>query len=426
NDGLIDIYYGGGSGHADTMWRQVRVLPIVARYAYKGGTFRQHDEAALTFWTAHTKGKGIRFIFDERRRDNTYIYIHDRARDMTIRLPLTNGMSAYSMDDEKTWHNLYQIHVLPGRSAVPERDEERWMLVASRPGGYCRSVVACDFDEDHDADFYVSNYWLAANFLIVSGDNNKVANRAAAFNVAAGSGHSIGACWGDIDNDGYMDLFAGNFAHDGQPQSRFLRNRGKAAGYKFEDIGTRGVAFQESYASPTLGDYDNDGDLDLFFTTVYDHNAPRLYRNDSSPETGWKFTNVTSEEGIPRLPSTYQAAWGDVNNDGFLDLVTAGRLFINQGNENHWLKIRLKGNGKKVNSSAIGAKVRIKLGEKTLTRQVEGGGVGQGNQNDLTLHFGLGTHSREVDYTVTWTNGETQTGTTGIDRMIRVTMGETE
>ena len=106
--------------------------------------------------------------------------------------------------------------------------------------------------------------------------------------------------------------------------------------------------------------------------------------------------------------------------------MTKGKLFINKGNENHWLKIRLKGDGKTVNTAAIGARVRIKLGDETLTRQVEGGGVGQGNQNDLTLHFGLGSHASEVQYTVTWTNGEKQTGITPVDRMIRVEMSGPE
>tara|TARA_B100000809_G_scaffold181022_1_gene178715 strand:- start:413 stop:1072 length:660 start_codon:yes stop_codon:yes gene_type:complete len=128
--------------------------------------------------------------------------------------------------------------------------------------------------------------------------------------------------------------------------------------------------------------------------------------------------------------------WGDINNDGHLDYAAVhgpGGHFlgdgkggfaagINKGNDNHWLKIRLQGDSKQVNSCAIGARVRIKLGDKTLTRQVEGGGVGQGNQNDLTLHFGLGEHATEVRHTVTWTNGQTQTGITDVDRMIRVEM----
>ena len=299
----------------------------------------------------------------------------------------------------------------------PEQ-EPKWVQVAIAPGAYCRSVVGCDFDEDNDMEFYASNYWLTPNYLWVSDGKGNADYDTATFNVIAGSGHSIGSCWGDIDSDGYVDLFAGNFAHPGQPQSRFLRNTGPDGGYVFEDKGICGVAFQESYASPTLGDYDNDGDLDLFFTTVYGHNAARLYRNDGD----WNFTDVTGEAGVGGIQVTYQAAWGDVDNDGDLDLVTKGLLFINGGNENHWLKIRLKGNGRTVNTAAIGAKVRIKIGDNTLTRQVEGGGVGQGNQNDLTLHFGLGEHAEKVQYEVSWTNGKKQTGETAVDRMIRVDM----
>ncbi|MDP7740370.1 MAG: FG-GAP-like repeat-containing protein [Lentisphaeria bacterium] len=294
--------------------------------------------------------------------------------------------------------------------------EKKWVQVAELGGAYARGVVVCDFDEDNDADFYVSNYWLAANYLWVSDGEGGSTNQAGHFGATGGNGHSIGACWGDVDNDGYFDIFAGNFAHPGQPQSRFLHNLGPDQGYKFADKGQCGVGFQESYASPTLGDYDNDGDLDLFFTTVYGHNAARLYRNNGD----WTFTDVTGAEGIPRLGSTYQAAWGDVDSDGDLDLVTNGRLFMNKGNDNHWLKIRLEGNGMTVNRSAIGARVRIKLGDKTLSRQVEGGGVGQGNQNDPTLHFGLGTHGGKVEYEVVWTDGTRQVGESEVDNMIRV------
>ena len=290
--------------------------------------------------------------------------------------------------------------------------EQKWVLVGGSAGAYCRGVLSCDFDQDNDADFYVSNYWLCPNYLWLSDGKG---GSAMSGKAAAGSGHSIGAACGDVDNDGYFDIFAGNFAHPGQSQSRFLRNTGPDGNYGFEDKGTCGVAFQESYASPTLGDYDNDGDLDLFFTTVYGHNAPRLYRNNGN----WSFSDVTGAEGIPRLGATYQAAWGDVNNDGFLDLATAGRLFINKGNDNHWLKIKLKGDGTKVNSAAIGSQVRIKLGDQTLSRRV-GDTVGQGSQNELTLHFGLGTHAGPIAYEVTWSNGQKQTGETEVDKMILV------
>ncbi|MCH8830215.1 MAG: CRTAC1 family protein, partial [Planctomycetes bacterium] len=227
-------------------------------------------------------------------------------------------------------------------------------------------------------------------------------------------GHSIGAAWGDFNNDGSIDLFAGNFAHrdprGNQPLSRFLENLGPKNGHKFQDRGTCGVHYQESYASPSVGDYDNDGNLDLFFTTVYStasfgrKNYPVLFRNNGK----FAFTDVTAAVQLPKLGPTYQAAWADYDNDGDLDLVSAGKLFENLGSGNHWIKIRLQGDGSLVNRSAVGAQVRIKLGDQTLTRQVEAG-TGEGNQNELTLHFGLGTHKEPVNLEIFWPNKIRQT-----------------
>ena len=278
-------------------------------------------------------------------------------------------------------------------------------------------VTSCDWDRDGDQDVYVSNYRLVANRLYQNNGAGFFTDMASTYNTQAGSGHSIGAAWGDFDNDGNFDIFAGNFAHDAgwdpdgpggvppltqrQPESRFLENTIVIPGTPtaFTDRGTGGVAYQESYASPTVGDYDNDGDLDLFFTTVYTGDNPVLYRNDGN----WNFTDVTAAEGLAGIGATYQAAWGDYDNDGDLDLVSNGQLFVNNQSDtgsNHWLKVKLTGDGTTVNKAAIGSEVRINAGGQILTRQVEGG-TGQGNQNDLTLHFGLGSHSGPVDLEIT-------------------------
>lgn len=277
-----------------------------------------------------------------------------------------------------------------------------------------RGVTACDFNQDGRLDIYVSNYRLQPNELWLNDGTGHFKDVAPAYNAVATApgfdgGHSIGACWGDFDNDGYFDLFAGNFAHrdsrGDQPKSRFLRNRGPKGGYKFEDLGPCGVFYQESYATPAAGDYDNDGLLDLFFTTVYDvasfnkPNFPVLFHNDGA----FRFSDTTAAANLAGLPPTYQAAWADFNHDGYLDLVAGGKLFVNQGGSNRWLEVRLQGDGRRVNRSAIGAQVRIKLKGRTLTRQVEAG-TGEGNQNDLTLHFGLGRFQGSVDLQINWPN----------------------
>lgn len=281
-----------------------------------------------------------------------------------------------------------------------------------------RGVTACDFDQDGDLDVYVSNYRLQPNVLWLNDGQAQFQDVTAARNAIGTSpgfagGHSIGAAWGDFDNDGRFDLFVGNFAHvDGrgdQPKSRFLRNLGPEKGDVFEDRGPCGVFYQESYASPSAGDFDNDGDLDLFFTTVYEtasfghKNHPVLFRNDG----GFVFADATATAGLASLPATYQASWADFDHDGDLDLVTAGKLFENLAAHGHWLEVRLEGDGRSVNRSAIGAQVRVQLPAQQLTRHVEAG-TGEGNQNDLVLHFGLGAQQKPVRLDILWPNGKTQ------------------
>lgn len=133
-------------------------------------------------------------------------------------------------------------------------------------------------------------------------------------------------------------------------------------------------------------------------------NYPVLYRNEGE----WRFTNVTEQEGLAKLAPTYQAAWADFDNDGDPDLVTAEKLFMNMTKGNNWFKVRLTGDGKNVNSAAIGAQVRIQINDKTITRQVEAG-TGEGNQNDMTLYFGLGKWDKPIPTVeITWPNGTVQ------------------
>lgn len=312
------------------------------------------------------------------------------------------------------WGNgiTYPSYVLMNRAG--KRFESPWTAATYRT----RGVTACDFDRDGALDVYASNYRLQPNQLWNNGGNGGFTDVAADRNAIATSpgfpgGHSIGAAWGDFDGDGEFDLFAGNFAHvdsrGDQPKSRFLRSLGQGGGYRFEDKGACGIAYQESYASPAAGDFDNDGRLDLFFTTVYETasfgrpNNPVLYRN-AGP---FVFTDVTPSSGLEKLPATYQAAFADFRNDGRLGLCTAGKLFGNEAKAGRWLEVRLEGDGKRVNRSAIGVQVRVTAEGKTISRQVEAG-TGEGNQNDLKLHFGLGEIKGRVQVEIVWPGGKRQ------------------
>ena len=204
-----------------------------------------------------------------------------------------------------------------------------------------------------------------------------------------------------------------------------MRNLLTEGEIKFEDRSEgSGLEWQESFASAALGDYDNDGDLDLYFTTVYAvgsgsiKNFPVLYSNQGS----WKFKNITKDESLPDLPPTYQSAWADIDNDGDLDLCTAGKLFRNDAQRGHWIQLQLVGNGTEVSRSAFGAVARIRLGDQVLTRFVEPG-TGEGNQSDARLHFGLGGQEESVLVEITWPGGKQQTvGSLAVDQQHRVVM----
>lgn len=138
------------------------------------------------------------------------------------------------------------------------------------------------------------------------------------------------ASWGDYDNDGDLDLYVVNESQSGSNAgtesnfpSQLFRNNGDGT---FTDIAAEaGVTNDRFSKGVTAGDYDNDGDLDLYVSNV---GKNRLYRNDlsaNSDNRSIKFTDVAEELGLTSPEGYSFAPWFfDFNNDGWLDLfVTA-------------------------------------------------------------------------------------------------------
>jgi hypothetical protein len=125
--------------------------------------------------------------------------------------------------------------------------------------------------------------------------------------------------WGDYNDDGYQDLMVNG--------RRLLRNSGPPF-WSFSDVTSSTGLDQTTRVNVGIwGDYDNDGDLDVYlagggWTTSSPTRNDYLFRNDGAPN--WTFTDVTAEAGSPvdGYPST-SAAWGDIDDDGYLDLYVA-------------------------------------------------------------------------------------------------------
>jgi hypothetical protein len=274
----------------------------------------------------------------------------------------------------------------------------------------CGSGVAWgDYDNDGDLDLYLANYDNTGNKLFRNDGNGVFVDVTSG--PLGGPGFCTGVAWGDYDNDGDLDLYIANYGSAG---NRLLRNDG---GGVFSDVTSGPLSGPQNSTSVAWGDYDNDGDLDLY---VGAGGYPKkLLRNDGSGV----FVDATSGP-LGEASSTQGVAWGDCDNDGDLDLYVsnygyANRLFLNQvGSKNNWLHVDLVGTVS--NKSAIGARVRVRSGGISQIREISGSSGFLG-QNSLTAAFGLGSATRVDTLEIRWPSGIVQRCTAvPIDKLLQI------
>lgn len=262
-----------------------------------------------------------------------------------------------------------------------------------------RGVHPADWDNDGDTDIYVSNYRLHQNFAWQNDgeDFSGIQSASLLGGYRNGTppnsyyGHTIGSVWGDVDNDGDLDLFAANLAHPRfytfSDKSMFLRNELVETGATdWTDMRwDAGMLYQETDSSPILFDFDNDGWLDLFYTAIYSARPSYLYRNNGD----WTFSMVSYEAGT-WIWNGWGVAAADYDNDGDMDIY-GGKVLRNEtAAPGGWINVEAVGNGAgETNLSGIGARIYVTTAAGTQMREVTSG-VGVGNQMPLRQHVGLG------------------------------------
>ena len=280
-------------------------------------------------------------------------------------------------------------------------------------------VVWGDYDNDGWPDLYVTNDG-GANYLYHNNGDGTFAEDGILSCTAFGANGEIfgnmAADFGDFNRDGRLDLVTTRYSR--QPVSLYRNNR-----TVFTD-----VAAGSGLTQPTLapvkwgvgfGDFDNDGWPDILiangsFSSLMDkletevkYREPlQLFRNID----GRRFEDIANKAGLNNGPleSRRGTAFGDINNDGDLDIVvfnTAGppSLFINEThNANHRVLFRLVGT--KSNRMGIGARVTVFTGAMEQVNEVHGGG-GYNSSNDTRLHFGLGQAATMNKIEVRWPSG---------------------
>lgn len=254
-----------------------------------------------------------------------------------------------------------------------------------------------DYNNDRLTDFFIGTGGTQNDFVFTN-NGNQVFTKT----ILNDARNSLGCSWGDFDNDGDLDLFTAGFLNS---KSRLYRNSGPPS-FNLEPIDTGIVSNDPSNSIGSCwGDFDNDGDLDLFVSNDGSNNF--LYTNTGAPNYG--FIKITAGAVVNDGGNSFGCAAGDYNNDGQLDIYIPNRLnqqnflYRNNGNNNNWITIKCSGISS--NFSAIGTKVRIKSGNTWQMQEVTAQ-TGYNSQN-LLLHFGLGNASLIDSIKVEWINGLT-------------------
>jgi hypothetical protein len=293
---------------------------------------------------------------------------------------------------------------------------------------FTKGVVAEDYDHDGYPDFFLSN---------LTGDNTLLHNNGdlTFTNVADHAGvrqswSSFTSWFFDYDNDGLPDLFVASYYASIDESIRTYLGLPHGAGeltlYKnlgdgtFRNV-TKQVGLDKSLMpmGANFGDVDNDGYLDIYLgngAANWGDMIPKtLLRNDE----GKSFTDITTSSGTGDLHQAHGIAFADLENNGQEDIVVtmggaavsnwhALRLFRNPGNKNDWITLKLVGT--KTNRAAIGARIKVTIenkgaGVRSIYRTVNSGG--SFGSSPLEQHIGLGKSAKILDIDVDWPSSKT-------------------
>jgi tetratricopeptide (TPR) repeat protein len=310
--------------------------------------------------------------------DGTFTDVTERAG-LLGRLAHRTHTAAWADYDNDGWVDLYVGHEESPAALYHNEHDGTFREVGAAAGvarvAFTKGATWGDYDNDGFADLYVSNYG-SRNFLFRNRGNGTFEEVAAKAGVDRPL-MSFPTWFFDYDNDGWLDLFVASFVPSvdevvrgmlGLPAraeaSKLYRNNRKGG---FDDVSSdAGLARVLPAMGANFGDIDNDGFLDVYIGTgapSYAALVPNfMFRNDG----GRGFTDVTAASATGHLQKGHGVAFGDVDGDGDEDMLANmggfvpgdaywKALFRNPGNAHHWLRIKLTGT--RTNRAGIGARI---------------------------------------------------------------------
>lgn len=409
NDGLPDLYVTG-YGH-NVLYRNVggcRFEDVTEKAGVKAGGF-----STGAAWADYDRDGRID-LFVAR-------YVHADLHQLPARDPHAEGYRSVilQMPDAMEGETDY-LYRNRGDGTFEDVSEKAGVGNARKLHGM--GVVWGDYDNDGWPDLYVTNDG-GMNYLYHNNGDGTFTDNGILSGTATGAHGEIygnmAADFGDYNRDGKLDLVTSRYSR--QPVSL----------YRNDQIVFTDAAGEVGLAQPTLapvkwgvgfGDFNNSGwpdilmangnfssQMDRLETEVKFREPLQLFHN----REGRGFEEIANKAGLNDGPleSRRGTAFGDIDNDGNLDVVVFNvcgppSLFLNEThNANHRVLFRMVGT--KSNRMGIGARVTVFAGAMQQVDEVRGGG-GYNSSNDTRLHFGLGQAARMSRIEVRWPSGQKQ------------------
>ena len=414
-DGWLDLVTIGGSAPS-LLWRN-----------QQDGTFALHpstadldpylDTSGATFADYDNDGDPDLYLM---RADTNVLLRNDGGTWVDVSAaagvddPAMSTSATWGDYDGDGWLDLYVANAGADHDTLLHADgaghfEVTSALLPGRDKYQAYGATFSDFDDDGDVDLLVANDKLVGNQLWRNDGPGCggwcFTNVSANWNADL-QADSMGVAVGDYDNDGDLDLsITDNHRHN------VLRNELELGAMGFVDTSTEaGVLFDAFGWGTIFFDYDNDGWLDLYVADGHIGTDPtsRLFHNE-----GGFFADATVDCGCTDVGWSFGVSYADYDQDGAVDFIVGNRgtrhdLYRNRGKPGqHWLLVELHGAGP-VNRDAVGTRVRVlTTAGQILMRQVKlGSSVASGNS--LRLHFGLGEDGID-SVEVRWPDGTTET-----------------